>query len=116
MIFMLCKTINGLAAFRPTKHAQSKVRMLHLNSFCMETATGNVLPDYIELLAERLINNVFGVERVSNRIHLVKLILSRRFFTFISVYASQWVFLEPENDCFFDQFKSLVNKITALET
>ena len=45
----------------------------------METAKDKVMSDYIELLAEKLIENAFDVERVSNRIILVRLILGGQF-------------------------------------
>ena len=54
--------------------AKSKVRRLHV-----ETAKYKVMPDYIVLLAEKLIDNVFDVEHVSNRIILVRLILDGQF-------------------------------------
>ena len=37
------------------------------------------MPDYIVLLAEKLIDNVFDVEHVSNRIIIVRLILGGQF-------------------------------------
>ena len=58
--------------------AKSKVRMLHVKKF-VEIAKDKVVSDYIVLLAEKLIDNAFDVEYVSNRIILVRLILGGQF-------------------------------------
>ena len=54
-------------------------------------------------MAEEWTEKVFEVQRVSDRISLVKLIVGQRVVTFLSVYAPQSGLGDEVKDLFFDQ-------------
>ena len=66
-------------------------------------------------VAEEWIEKVFEVQRVSNRIILVKLIVGQRVVTFLSVYAPQSGLSDEVKDLFFDQLRAVTAKIPASE-
>ena len=68
------------------------------------------------LIAEKWVDKVVGVERISDRIILIRVRLGKATFTFISVYAPQCGLPEAVKDSFYDQLQSLVAKIPASET
>ena len=65
--------------------------------------------------AEEWIEKVFEVQRVSDRIILVKLIVGQRVFTFLSVYAPQSGLSDEVKDLFFDQLRAVTARIPASE-
>ena len=66
-------------------------------------------------VAEEWIEKVFEVQRVSDRIILVKLIVGQRVVTFLSVYALQSGLSDEVKDLFFDQLRALTARIPASE-
>ena len=66
-------------------------------------------------VAEEWIEKVFEVQRVSNRIILVKLIVVQRVVTFLSVYAPQSGLSDEVKDLFFDQLRAVTARIPASE-
>ena len=56
-------------------------------------------------VAEEWIEKVFKVQRVSDRIILVKLIVGQRVVTLLSVYAPQSGLSDVDKDLFFDQLR-----------
>ena len=66
-------------------------------------------------VAEEWIEKVFEVQRVSDRIILVKLIVGQRLVTFLSVYAPQSGLSDEVKDLFFDQLRSVTARIPASE-
>ena len=55
------------------------------------------------LVVEEVIEKVFEVQRVSDKIILVRLIVGQRVVTFLSVYAPQCGLSDEVKDLFFDQ-------------
>ena len=66
-------------------------------------------------VTEEWIEKVFEVQRVSDRIILVKLIVSQRVITFLSVYAPQSGLSDEVKDLFFDQLRAVTARIPASE-
>ena len=66
-------------------------------------------------VAEEWIEKVFEVQRVSNRIILVKLIVGQRVVTFLSVYAPRSGLSDEVKDLFFDQLCAVTARIPASE-
>ena len=66
-------------------------------------------------MAEEWIEKVFEVQRVSNRIILVKLTVGQRVVTFLSVYAPQSGLSDEVKDLFFDQLRAVTARIPASE-
>ena len=58
---------------------------------------------------------IFEVQRVSDRIILVKLIVGQRVVTFLSVYAPQSRLSDEVKDLFFDQLLAVTARIPASE-
>ena len=58
-------------------------------------------------MAEEWIEKVFEVQRVSDRILLVKLIVGQRVVTLLSVYAPQSGLSDVDKDLFFDQLRAV---------
>ena len=67
------------------------------------------------LVAEEWIEKVFEVQRVSDRIILVKLIVSQHVVTLLSVYAPQSDLSDEVKDLFFDQLRAVTARIPASE-
>ena len=66
-------------------------------------------------VAEKWIEKVFEVQRVSDRIILVKLTVGQRVVTFLSVYAPQSGLSNEVKDLFFDQLHAVTARIPASE-
>ena len=66
-------------------------------------------------VAEVWIEKVFEVQRVSDRIILVKLIVGQCVVTFLSVYAPQSGLSDEVKDLFFDQLRAVTARIPASE-
>ena len=66
-------------------------------------------------VAKEWIEKVFEVQRVSDRIILVKLVVSQRVVTFLSVYAPQSGLSDEVKDLFFDQLCAVTARIPASE-
>ena len=58
-------------------------------------------------MAEEWIEKVFEVQRVSDRIILVKRIVGQRVVTFLSVYAPESGLSDEVKDLFFDQLRAV---------
>ena len=67
------------------------------------------------LLAERWAKSVFEVQRISDRIILLRLIIGGTVFTLISVYAPQQGRPAAEKDRFYDQLHAVAAKIPLSE-
>ena len=67
------------------------------------------------LLAEQWTDKVFEVQRISDRIILMKVIIGKAVFTFLSVYAPQVGLPEADKDRFYDQLQSTVARVPASE-
>ena len=67
------------------------------------------------LLAEKWVDKVFDVLRISDRIILIRLVIGKVVFTFLSVYAPQAGLQEAEKDQFYDQLQSVMARIPASE-
>ena len=66
-------------------------------------------------VAEEWIEKVFEVQRVSDRITLVKLVVGQHAVTFLSVYAPQSGLSVEVKDLFFDQLRAVTARIPASE-
>ena len=66
-------------------------------------------------MTEEWIERVFEVQRVSNRIILVKLIVGQHAVTILSVYAPQRGLSDKVKDLFFDQLHAVTAKIPGSE-
>ena len=66
-------------------------------------------------VAEEWIEKVFEVQRVSDRILLVKLIVGQRVVTLLSVYAPQSGLSDVDKDLFFDQLHAVTARIPRSE-
>ena len=66
-------------------------------------------------VAEEWIEKVFEIQRVSDRIILVKLIVGQCVVTFLSVYAPQSGLSDEVKDLYFDQLRDVTAKIPASE-
>ena len=67
------------------------------------------------LLAEKWVDKVFDVLRISDRIILIRLVIGKVVLTFLSVYAPQAGLQEAEKDRFYDQLQSVMARIPASE-
>ena len=66
-------------------------------------------------VAEKWIEKVFEVKRVSDRIILVKIIVNQRVLCLLSVYAPQCGLSDSVKDLFYDQLRAVTAMIPALE-
>ena len=67
------------------------------------------------LLAERWIKNVFEVQRINDRIILLRLIIGKKVYTFFSVYAPQVGLSEGKKEQFYDSLQFHMSSIPASE-
>ena len=67
------------------------------------------------LLAEKWIEKVFDVQRVSDRILLLLLVIDKTVFAFISVYAPQVGCPDVEKEQFYDLLQEIVSKVSSSE-
>ena len=58
---------------------------------------------------------IIEIQHISDRIILLKLIICKAVFTFLSVYASQLGRTVPEKERFYDQLQCAVAKVPATE-
>ena len=91
--------------------AQSRARTPGTSSTGQDKGTAGVGV----FVAEEWIEKVFEVQRVSDRIILVKLIVGQRVVTFLSVYAPQSGLSDEVKDLFFDQLRAVTARIPASE-
>ena len=66
-------------------------------------------------MAEKWIEKVFEVKRVSDRITLVMTIVGQRVLCFLSVYAPQCGLCDSVKDLFYDQLRAVTSMIPASE-
>ena len=66
-------------------------------------------------MAEKWIEKVFEVKRVSDRIILVKIIVGQRVLCLLSVYAPQCGLSDSVKDLFYDQLRAVTAMIPASE-
>ena len=67
------------------------------------------------MLAEKWVEKVFEVQRISDRILLLKLLLGKQVFTFVALYAPQVGRPMDEKDQFYDQLQSTVMGVPTSE-
>lgn len=67
------------------------------------------------ILAESWVEKVFEVQRISDRILLLKMVIGRKVYSFLSVYAPQAGLGDADKDRFYDQLRSVVAKTPASE-
>ena len=67
------------------------------------------------LLAEKWVDKVFDVLRISDRIILIRFVIGKVVFTFLSVYAPQAGLQEAEKDRFYGQLQNVMARIPASE-
>ena len=67
------------------------------------------------ILAERWVEKVFEVQRVSDRILLLKLVIGKAVYSFLSVYAPQVGRRDEDKVHFYDQLRCVISKIPASE-
>ena len=67
------------------------------------------------LRAEKWIEKVFDVQRVSDRILLLRLVIDKAVFAFISVYAPQGGRPDVEKEQFYDLLQEIVSKVPNSE-
>ena len=67
------------------------------------------------MLAERWITNVAEVKRISDRIIVLKLIVGKATYSFVSVYAPQVGLPVADKDRFYDQLQSVIAALPASE-
>ena len=85
----------------------------HLQALLVRKRKGTA--DVGVFVAEEWIEKVFEVQRVSERIILVKLVVGQRVVTFLSVYAPQSGPSDEVKDLFFDQLRAVTARIPASE-
>ena len=66
-------------------------------------------------LAEKWIEKVFEVRRVSDRIILIKLVVGLGMLNILSIYAPQSGLSDTEKDNFYDQIRAVTTEIPASE-
>ena len=88
--------------------AQSRTRTPGTSSTGQETTKAGVG-------VQAWIEKGFEVQRVSDRIILVKLIVGQSVVTFLSVYAPQIGLNDEVKDLFFDQLRAVIARILASE-
>ena len=67
------------------------------------------------MVAEEQIEKVFEVQRVSDRIILLKMIVGQCVLTFLSVRAPQCGLSDADKDLYYDQLRAVTAKIPASE-
>ena len=67
------------------------------------------------MLAEKWLEKVFDVQRISDRIIQIRLVLGKVVYTFLSIYAPQVGLSDSEKERFFDQLQSSVSKVPSSE-
>ena len=67
------------------------------------------------LLAEKWLDKVFDIKRVSDRIILIKLVVGERVVSILSVYAPQAGLDDSSKDTFYENLLSVVSKLPDKE-
>ena len=67
------------------------------------------------LLAEKWVDKVYDVKRMSDRIMLIKLLLGEAVLTVLSVYAPQTGFEEATKDAFYDSLQTVISELPDKE-
>ena len=67
------------------------------------------------MLTEKWVEKVFEVQRISDRIMVLKLIFGKRIFTFVALYAPQANGPMADKNLFYDQLESTVMGIPTSE-
>ena len=67
------------------------------------------------MLAEKWVDKVFEVQRITDRILMLKLIIGKQIFTFVALNAPQAGRPVAERDSFYDQLQSAVMGISDSE-
>jgi len=67
------------------------------------------------LLVEHWVDKLFEVVRISDRIIVLRLVIGKAIFTFLSVYAPQSGLHEAVKEHFYDQLQSTVTKVPLIE-
>ena len=110
---MVCKSTDGLEVLQQIRHVSSKEKIPPLNSSGVERKW--VKGEQGFLLAEKWVDKVFDVLRISDRIILIRLVIGKVLLTFLSVYAPQAGLQEAEKDRIYDQLQSVLARIPASE-
>ena len=67
------------------------------------------------LLAEKWVDKVYDIKRVSDRIMLIKLLLGEAVLTVLSVYAPQTGLEESTKDAFYGSLQTVISKLPDKE-
>ena len=67
------------------------------------------------LLAEKWVDKVYDIKRVSDRIMLIKLLVGESILTVLSVYAPQTGLTESAKDVFYDSLQTVISGLPAKE-
>ena len=67
------------------------------------------------LLAEKWVDKVYDIKRVSDRIMLSKLLLGEAVLTVLSVYAPQTGLEESTKDAFYDSLQTVISELPDKE-
>ena len=67
------------------------------------------------LLAEKWVNKVYDIKRVSDRIMLIKLLVGEVVLTVLSVYAPQTGLEESTKDAFYDSLQTVISELPDKE-
>ena len=68
------------------------------------------------LLAEKWVDKVYDIKRVSDRIMLIKLLVGEAVLTVLSVYAPQTGLEESTKDAFYDSLQTVISELPDKET
>ena len=93
---MVCKSTDGPEVWQQIRNVSSKEKIPPLNSSGVERKIGQGGADF--LLAEKWVDKVFDVLRISDRIILIRLVIGKVVLTFLSVYAPQVGLQEAKKD------------------
>ena len=112
-----CSSCCGLAGnpffIRTTAKHTARVRVQHACSDVVKDLIWDVSWDRQSL--KTVVPKSFEVQRVSDRIILVKLVVGQCVVTFLSVYALQSGVGDEVKDLFFDQLRAVTARILASE-
>ena len=67
------------------------------------------------LLAEKWVDKVYDIKRVSDRIMLIKLLVGEAVLTVLSVYAPQTGLEESTKDAFYDSLQTVISELPDKE-
>ena len=110
---MVCKSTDGLEVLQQIRHVSSKEKIPPLNSCGVERKGVNAEPVFSWRKSGWTM--FFYVLRISDIIILIRLVIGKVVFTFLSVYAPQAGLQEAEKDRFYNQLQSVLARIPASE-